>query len=168
MTMFDNNTATPNAETTGSRGNSAMAREMVAMWRTAEGMVDMPGSVSAQLQAQPACFENSRTREEASSTPGRRSWIPPLDRMPPLIQFVLHAAHWFRAKCVPGAKPGTQLRLVGQLALGAKRHLSLVEAGGCRFLVGGGIDNVTVIVPIPPQPLGNAAEADDSGGESRS
>lgn len=143
-----------------------MAREMVAMWRTAEGLMDKSGNVSAQLQAQPACSENSRTREGVSPMPRRRSWIPSLDRMPPLIQFVLQAAHWFRAKCVPGANPGTQLRLIGKLALGAKRHLSLVEAGGCRFLVGGGIDNVTVIVPIPAQSLENASEADDSGGKS--
>lgn len=137
------------------------------MWGTAEELVDVPGKVSAQVLAQAASHENATVRDEAGSKPGRRSWIPALDRMPPLVQFVLRAAHWFRAKCVPCAKPGTQLRLVGQLALGAKRHLSLVEADGYRFLVGGGTEHVTVIVPIPADALEKTAEMDDSDRESR-
>lgn len=145
-----------------------MAREMVAMWRTAEGLVGVPGNVLGQVSDPMTSRGNSTAGEEAGSKPGRRSWIPPLDRMPPLVQFALHALHWFRAKCVPGTKQDAQLRLVGQLALGAKRHLSLVEAGGYRFLVGGGTEHVTVIVPIPMDVLGSTAEAGDSGRECRS
>lgn len=80
---------------------------------------------------------------------GKRNWMPPADRMPPIVQFALHAARWFKTKVVSGTKEGAQLRLVGQLALGAKRHLALVEVGGVRFLVGGGAEHVTVIVPVP-------------------
>ena len=143
-----------------------MARETVAMRRMADALVDVSGVVPAQVRLQASGEKNPLANEEAGSKRGRRSWIPPLDRMPPLVQFVLHVAHWFRARCVPGAKTGTQLRLAGQLALGGKRHLSLVEAGGCRFLVGGGTDNVTVIVPIPHS-AENAAEANDSREEPR-
>ncbi|MGO8720108.1 MAG: flagellar biosynthetic protein FliO [Acidobacteriaceae bacterium] len=141
-----------------------MGTEAGAMWMPAEGLMGASGQLSEQVSTQAFMQENSAMTGPAS-LPRRRSWIPLLDRMPPLVQFVLHAAQWCRAKCVPGAKQGAQLRLVGQLALGAKRHLSLVEVGGYRFLVGGGTEHVTVIVPIPAEALGNAAEADDSGRE---
>jgi flagellar biogenesis protein FliO len=72
-----------------------------------------------------------------------------LERTPPLLQFIVRVMQWVNVKCHPTATPAPQLRLVGQLALGAKRHLSLVEVGGAQFLVGGGVDHVTVIVPIP-------------------
>ncbi len=79
-----------------------------------------------------------------------RSWIPPIDRMPPIVQFVLRVAEWCKGKWTPAAKPATQLRLIGQLALGAKRHVSVVEVNGLQFLVGGGAEHVTVIVPLQP------------------
>ncbi len=65
------------------------------------------------------------------------------------MQAIVRLARWVRAKCHSGiTSTPPQLRLVGQLALGAKRHLSLVEVGGVQFLVGGGVEHITVIVPV--------------------
>ena len=80
---------------------------------------------------------------------GERRWMPPVEQMPPIVQFAIRTAHWCRAKCMAGRKEAAPLLLVGQLALGAKRHLALVEVNGMQFLVGGGSEHVTVIVPVP-------------------
>lgn len=126
-----------------------MAREMVAIWRAADGLVGVPGQMSRQT-SDPVCNPgDSILPESAGSKPGWRSWIPSLDRMPPLVQFFVRGTQWIKAKSQAGAKQTPQLRLVAQLALGAKRHLSLVEVGGVQFLIGGGVEHVTVIVPIP-------------------
>lgn len=125
-----------------------MAREMVAMWRTANGLVGVPGQMShcADPKWNPA---DAGTSESAGSKSGWRRWFPSLDRTPPLVQFIVRVTRWLKAKSRSGVTQAPQLRLVGQLALGAKRHLSLVEVDGVRFLIGGGIEHVTVIVPIP-------------------
>ncbi len=125
-----------------------MAREMVAMWRTASGRVGVPGLVSHQDSDAMWNPGDATTPESSRSKSGWRGWIPPLERTPPLVQFIVRAMEWFKVKCRSSATPTPQLRLVGQLALGAKRHLSLVEVGGVQFLVGGGVEHVTVIVPI--------------------
>ena len=79
-------------------------------------------------------------------------------------QFVLHAIAWCKGKLTSGASEPATLRLVSRLALGGKRSLSLVEADGVRFLVGGGADSVTIIVPVIPAAFivgENLAHADD-------
>ncbi|MGH9616276.1 MAG: flagellar biosynthetic protein FliO [Acidobacteriaceae bacterium] len=125
-----------------------MPKGTVAMWRTAEGLAGLPGqTLGGGFHSAPGPV-NSTIEDDAGQKSRGRAWIPALDKMPPIVQFGAHAAQWLRAKCVFGTKQGTHLRLVGQLALGAKRHLSLVEVGGTQFLVGGGAENVTVIVPI--------------------
>jgi Flagellar biosynthesis protein, FliO len=128
-----------------------MAREMVAMWRNASGLVAVPGQISHQASDTAWNPEDAPMLEssESGSRSGWRSWIPTLERTPPLVQFIVRATRWFQAKFRSGVAQSPQLRLVGQLALGAKRHLSLVEVGGVQFLVGGGVEHVTVIVPIP-------------------
>jgi flagellar biogenesis protein FliO len=68
--------------------------------------------------------------------------------MPPIVQFVLHSIAWCRAKFKGGAVEVSPLRLIGQLPLGGKRSLALIEADGLHFLVGGSVDTVTVIVPV--------------------
>ncbi len=93
----------------------------------------------------------------------RRSWMPPVERMPPIVQFVQHVVQRWRSKCT-ARKEKTPLHLVGQLALGAKRHLALVDVGGVQFLVGGGTENVTVIVPVPVKAAVQAANVRDSAG----
>ncbi len=125
-----------------------MAREMVAMWRTANGLVGVPGQMSHQASDTMWNPAGPEARKSDRSKSGWRNWMPALDRTPPLWQFVVRLARWFKTRCHSGVAPSTQLRLVGQLALGAKRHLSLVEAGGVQFLVGGGAENITVIVPV--------------------
>ncbi|MGC1781827.1 MAG: flagellar biosynthetic protein FliO [Acidobacteriaceae bacterium] len=96
-----------------------------------------------------------------------RSWIPPAEGLPPIVQAAIHLTQWFRSKCLTSRKENAQLRLVGQLALGAKRHISVVEVSGVRFLVGGGADNVTVIVPIATAAAANAGDMQDASTELR-
>lgn len=135
---------------TGSQeGRVAMATEMAAMWRTAKGLVGVPGPMSHQVPNEKWSHADERTPNSAESKTGWRNWIPALDRTPPLLQFFVRLTRVLKAKCQSGATQVPPLRLVGQLALGAKRHLSLVEVGGVQFLVGGGVEHVTVIVPIP-------------------
>ncbi len=126
-----------------------MTREGVAMWRNASGLVAVPGQMSHQVPDTAWNPEGAITPESASAKQGWKNWIPTLERTPPLVQFMVRLLRWFQAKFRSGVAQAPQLRLVGQLALGAKRHLSLVEVGGVQFLVGGGVENVTVIVPIP-------------------
>lgn len=85
-----------------------------------------------------------------------------MEQMPPIVQFFLNAGRWWRTKCAAGRKEGTPLRLVGQLALGAKRHLALVEVDGAQFLVGGGAEQITVIVPVREAPNGQAVTVCDA------
>lgn len=125
-----------------------MAREMVAMWRNASGRAEMPGQMPHQVPDTAWNPDGAITPESTPSKQGWRSWIPTLERTPPLVQFVVRATRWLQAKFRSGVAQTPQLRLVGQLALGAKRHLSLVEVGGAQFLVGGGVEHVTVIVPV--------------------
>lgn len=134
-----------------------MARHIAGMWISKTESVGVLGPVSGQ--------GDSKTVEVLGASTGRRSWIPPTDSMPPIVQFVLSAVRWFQAKCAPCAKPGTPLRLVAQLSLGAKRHISVVEVEGMRFLVGGGTENVTVIVPITNETAMRTADACDAGRE---
>jgi flagellar biogenesis protein FliO len=44
-----------------------------------------------------------------------------------------------------------EMRLVETLSLGNKRQLMLVECGGARYLVGGGLESVQTIVPASAQ-----------------
>ena len=141
-----------------------MAREMVAMWRTASGRVGVPGPVSHQDSGAMWNPGDAATPEPARSRQGWRGWIPPLERTPPLVQFIVRAMEWFKVKCRSSATPTPQLRLVGQLALGAKRHLSLVEVAGMQFLVGGGLEHVTVIVPIPTAGITPTENPQNAGG----
>lgn len=126
-----------------------MDGEMVAMWRTANGLVGVPGQMSHPASDATWNPSDARARESSRPISTWRRWVPSLERTPPLLQFIVRVMQWVNVKCHPTATPAPQLRLVGQLALGAKRHLSLVEVGGAQFLVGGGVDHVTVIVPIP-------------------
>ncbi|MFZ0515730.1 MAG: flagellar biosynthetic protein FliO [Acidobacteriaceae bacterium] len=96
------------------------------------------------------------------SKSGWRSWIPPLDRTPPMMQFLVRVTRWIQSKCKSGVAQAPQLRLVGQLALGAKRHLSLVEVDGVQFLVGGGAEHITVIVPVATPDLHPATSLQDA------
>jgi flagellar biogenesis protein FliO len=121
-----------------------MAREMRATWMPIEGLTASPAPVAGRVSGQGHTATVQTNRSDAA----KRSWIPSLDHMPPLIQFALHAMQWVRSRSASGTKQGAQLRLVGQLNLGAKRHVSVVEIGGLQFLVGGGSEHVTVIVPI--------------------
>jgi hypothetical protein len=125
-----------------------MAREMVAMWRTADGLVGVSGQMSHQVADAMWNPADTRACEPFPSKPDWRRWIPTLERTPPLMQFIVRLARWVKSKCQSGVTQTPQLRLVGQLALGAKRHLSLVEVGGVQFLVGGGLEHITVIVPV--------------------
>ena len=88
--------------------------------------------------------------------------------MPPIVQFVLHAIAWCRGKMAGMASSASPLRLVSHLALGGKKSLALVEADGVRFLVGGGADSVTVIVPVMQPASGvqeNAADICNRGAD---
>jgi hypothetical protein len=125
-----------------------MDREMVAMWRTANGLVGVPGQMPHQVFDAMWDPGDVKTSAPVGSKPGWRRWIPSLDRMPPLVQLLVRVMQWFKARCRPTAKHMPQLRLIGQLALGGKRHLSLVEVAGLQFLIGGGVEHVTVIVPM--------------------
>jgi len=139
-----------------------MAREMFAMWRTADGLVAVPGAIAHPPSDAAWNPADDTASEAAESGSGRRSWIPTLERTPPLVQFFVRLARWIRTKCQSEATQAPQLRLVGHLALGAKRHLSLVEVGGVQFLVGGGTEHITVIAPIPagvPSPTENLQDA---------
>lgn len=84
-------------------------------------------------------FFSSRVESIASSNPSG---------LPPIMQFVMHAIAWCRTKLKGGVSVASPLRLVSQLPLGGKRSLALIEADGLRFLIGGGADSVTVIVPV--------------------
>ena len=140
-----------------------MAREMVAMWRTANGLVGVPGQMSHPATDAMWNPEEIEVRESGGSKSGWRNWIPNLDRMPPLVQFFVRLANWVQAKCHSQTTQATQFRLVGQLALGAKRHLSLVEVGGVQFLIGGGVEHVTVIVPVSSAALYQTENQRDAG-----
>lgn len=96
-----------------------------------------------------SAMAGSLAAEDGTEKPASR-WKPSVDRLPPIVQFLLHVIQWMKGKCLPRENQPAALRIVGQLALGGKRHLTLVEAGGRQFLVGGGSENVTVIVPIVP------------------
>ncbi|MES2220988.1 MAG: flagellar biosynthetic protein FliO [Acidobacteriota bacterium] len=130
-----------------------MAREMAAMWRRANGLVRVPGQLSHQASDPMWNPADVGTGNSDRCTSGWRNWIPALDRTPPLWQFFVRLLRWWKTTFHAGAAPSTQLRLVGQLALGAKRHLSLVEVGGAQFLVGGGVEDISVIVPVPAPKL---------------
>ncbi|HVC91225.1 MAG TPA: flagellar biosynthetic protein FliO [Acidobacteriaceae bacterium] len=136
-----------------------MARKTVAMWMPVDGLAGVAGETLGQVSDPISHREDATNVKPGPARLRRRIWMPALDGMPPIVLFVLRAAQWFRAKCFSGAKQGAQLRLVGQLTLGAKRHLSLVEVGGLQFLVGGGTEHVTVIVPIPTSIAASAEDA---------
>jgi flagellar biogenesis protein FliO len=140
-----------------------MGSEMRATWMPIERLTASPAPVAGRVSGQ------GHTATVQTSCPGaaKRGWIPPLDRMPPLVQFALHATLWFRSRFTSATKPSAQLRLVGQLNLGAKRHVSVVEIGGQRFLVGGGSEHVTVIVPIPAVVSEPSSHATDQVQEQR-
>jgi flagellar biogenesis protein FliO len=57
------------------------------------------------------------------------------------------------------------LRLVAQLSLGGKRYVSVVEVGGMQFLVGGGAENVTVIIPIATETAAHKTDKRDADRE---
>jgi hypothetical protein len=140
-----------------------MGREMVAMWRTANGLVGVPGQMSHQASDamwNPAAAGEGESGRSKSSW---RHWIPTLEHTPPLVQFFVRLANWMKAKCHSQGPQATQLRLVGQLPLGAKRHLSLVEVGGVQFLVGGGVEHITVIVPVSSANLCQTKNLQDAG-----
>ena len=68
--------------------------------------------------------------------------------LPPLVQFVMRGIAGCRTRLKSNAADAASLRLIGRLTLGGKKSLSLVEADGVRFLIGGSLDSVTVIVPV--------------------
>ncbi len=103
--------------------------------QTATGSTASDGVSSKRMRA----FVSARVESIASSD---------ASGMPPIVQFVLHSIAWCRAKFKGGTVEVSPLRLIGQLPLGGKRSLVLVEADGLHFLVGGGVDSVTVIVPV--------------------
>jgi hypothetical protein len=138
---------------------------MVAMWRTANRLVGFAGEMSPPASDAIWNQADETATESAAPKPLWRSWIPTLERTPPLVQFFVRLARWCKAKCQSEAMPAPQFRLIGQLALGAKRHLSLVEVGGVQFLVGGGAEHVTVIAPIPTGGL-NSTENPQNAGRS--
>jgi hypothetical protein len=140
-----------------------MAREMGAMWRTASPLVGVPAAIAHPASDAAWNPAGDTASEAAQSRSGGRSWIPTLERTPPVVQFFVRLARWITTKCQSQAAPAPQLRLVGHLALGAKRHLSLVEVGGVQFLVGGGTEHVTVIAPIPSGSLGPTEDLQDAG-----
>lgn len=140
-----------------------MAREMVATWRTANGGAGAPGVMAHPVSDAVWNQAGDTTSVSGGSKSGWRRWIPTLERTPPLVQFFVRVARWCKAKCQSEAARAPQLRLIGQLALGAKRHLSLVEVGGVQFLVGGGVEHVTVIVPIPTAGLNPTENLQDAG-----
>lgn len=88
------------------------------------------------------------------------AWFPQLEtelpagtsKLPPIAEFILRAVAWCRGRLAGSAAAERPLRLVSQLALGGKRSVSLIEVDGIRFLVGGGAETVTIIVPIPGSP----------------
>lgn len=133
------------------------------MWRTAKGLAGVPGQMSHPASDAMWNPADARARESSRSKSAWRSWIPSLERTPPLVQFLVRLARWVKAKCQSGATQAPQLRLVGQLALGAKRHLSLVEVGGVQFLVGGGVEHITVIVPVSMADLRQTENLQDAG-----
>ena len=142
-----------------------MAREMVAMWRTANGLVGVPGQMSNPASDAMWNPQETKERESVRFKPDWRNWLPSLERTPPLMQFIVRLTRWVKSKYQSGVTQAPQLRLVGQLALGAKRHLSLVEVGGAQFLVGGGAEHITVIVPVSTAGLpqtGNPQDAECS------
>ena len=135
---------------------------MAAMWRTAEGLVGASVHLSHQASDGVCNPGSAIAPDSALSRQGWRTWIPSLERTPPLVQFIARAALWLKAKFRSGEYQIPRLRLVGQLALGAKRHLSLVEVGGVQFLVGGGVEHVTVIVAVPPAGQSSTGKLQDA------
>lgn len=127
---------------------------MVAIWRAESGLVGVPGPISPQASDSTWSPAEEATPKSGRSNSGWRGWIPTLERTPPLVQFIVRLGRWVKAKCHSGDTQAPHLRLVGQLTLGGKRHLSLVEVGGAQFLIGGGVEHVTVIVPVAaPDPF---------------
>lgn len=91
----------------------------------------------------------------------RRCWVPSMENMPPVAQFVLRCVAWCRGKYRDGKNKEAPLRMVGQLALGGKRHLALVQVGDLQFLVGGGVDQINVIMPVQAANGTAATETND-------
>ncbi|HZC43666.1 MAG TPA: flagellar biosynthetic protein FliO [Acidobacteriaceae bacterium] len=89
--------------------------------------------------------------------------MPTLERTPPLVQFFVRMVRWLKTKYSSGVSQTPPLHVVGQISLGAKRHLSLVEVGGVQFLVGGGVEHVTVIVPVSTSDPGQTTKPQEAG-----
>jgi hypothetical protein len=123
-----------------------------AMTETWTANVQNPAAPETSMRKRAAAFLFSRA--EAVSAVNASG-------MPPVVQFLLHAMSWCRAKLAANTDANTPLRRVSQLSLGGKKSLTLVEADGVRFLVGGGTDNVTVIVPIVQPAFGTQENAAD-------
>lgn len=77
-----------------------------------------------------------------------RGFWPAEDRLPTVVRFALQVGRWIRSRCIAKTDKPAPLRMIGQMSLGGKRHLALVEVEGTRFLVGGGSENVTAIVAV--------------------
>lgn len=133
------------------------------MSRTANGLVGVPGQMSHQASDPLWNPADAGRPESAGAKSAWSRWIPSLERTPPLVQFMVRVTRWFQARSRSGVTQTPQLRLVGQLALGAKRHLSLVEVGGVQFLIGGGVEHVTVIVPVPTADLRQTEDPHHAG-----
>ena len=68
----------------------------------------------------------------------------------PLMALGQRGWRWLVARCAGGVPTATRptMRLVGHLALGGRKTITLVEVEGQRYLVGGGADSVTAIVAV--------------------
>ena len=114
-----------------------MAREMVAMWRTANGLVGVPGQVShpgVRCDVEPA---DETTPESARSRSGWRSWMPSLERTPPLVQFIVRLARWLKTKCQAGVTPDPAIAPGRTTGIGSEAS-SFPGGSGWRAISGRG------------------------------
>lgn len=127
-----------------------MAQAMPEIWKSVE--LNTASAADIRSNAKSVVSKNARRKRKFRSIFLHADDIAvgSFSGMPPIAQFVLHAVAWCKAKLIAGASEPATLKLVSRLALGGKRSLSLIEADGVRFLVGGGVDSVTIIVPVTP------------------
>jgi len=99
------------------------------------------GALEAKKRAKKAAKKN-----KAQSAGGHF----PVLAQSPLMALGQRGWRWLVARCAGGVSAATRpdMRLVGHLALGGRKTITLVEVEGQRYLVGGGADSVTAIVAV--------------------
>jgi len=102
----------------------------------------------------------------AAAAAGAAPPVPSL--MPLIVGFIavialIPAAAWLlRRTGLAKRSGGSGLRIAGQLALGPRERLVIVEAGDRRWLLGVGPGGITRLGTLPAAPPGSDATADGS------